>query len=231
MPLLAIDTSAAISTAIVFDDDTAIERNLLEFRLHSEQLNVVIADLLAEAKLNPGDLTDVAVGTGPGPFTGLRIGIAAARTMAFALDTPLYGVCSLDALANQATESLNLAAGTNILVATDARRREVYWATYQVPPTGDACTPPGLHQAGLISTSGPAVAKPTELSVPNQPSVIVGQGAVLYPDALPLTANSPTLPSAATLGRIANARANSGVAQPTEPRYLRRPDIHGVPSG
>ena len=208
MTLLAIDTSAGISVAVLFDDGRSVEVNTEETRLHAEQLSVLIAQVLSEAGVTTKDLSGIAVGTGPGPFTGLRIGLVAARTLAFALDLPLYGVCSLDALALQTVEDLKLHPGTEILVATDARRKEVYWAQYR----------------NLEPLLGSQVSSPTELP---HCEITVGQGAVLYPDVLHLSHGAPTLPSATALGRIALQRAAQNLPQPTDPLYLRRPDIHG----
>lgn len=253
MPLLALDTSAAISVAVLLGDGRVVERNLLEFRLHAEQLSVVIAAALAGAGVTPTDLTGIAVGTGPGPFTGLRIGLAAARTLAFVLDVPLYGVCSLDALAAQAIQQLELAPDTELIVATDARRREVYWAQYLVVPSWAETLPTHsapdkapkplanphtsiwpAYSAAPLSLVGPRVSKPDSVEqelAAILPNTIVGQGTLLYPDALPATQGAPALPSAAALGQIALSRAQLGIEQPTDPLYLRRPDIHGVPVG
>jgi len=231
-PLLAIDTSGAMSTAVVFADGGAVERNLLEFRLHAELLNVLVSETLTEAGITAKDLAGVAVGIGPGPFTGLRIGIAAARALAFALDIPLYGVGSLDALALQALEQLKLELppAAEIVVVTDARRREVYWAVYRMSNTNEADTN-ALQLPTQIT--GPYVSKASEIatSISNieadrQGRYVVGYGAELYPDSLHLTPRAPKYPSAAAIGRIARFRAISNQAQPTDPLYLRRPDIH-----
>src|SRR5689334_24959835 len=95
---------------------------------HGEMLAPGIADVLAQAGATSRDVTAVAVGVGPGPFTGLRVGLVTARTLALALGIPVHGVCSLDVLAAQAVGEG--AVDRPFLVATDARRKEVYWAAY-----------------------------------------------------------------------------------------------------
>ena len=94
----------------------------------------MIAEVLADAGVDRRELTSVVVGTGPAPFTGLRVGLVTARTLALALGIPARGVPSLDAIALRASRPCR--AGTEVLVATDARRREVYWSRYRVVGAG-----------------------------------------------------------------------------------------------
>src|SRR5512142_1987226 len=95
---------------------------------HGEQLAPLIEQALAQAGAGRQDLTAIAVGVGPGPFTGLRVGLVTARTLGFVLDIPVRGVCSLDVLAVEAADSG--AVSGHFVVATDARRKEVYLASY-----------------------------------------------------------------------------------------------------
>ncbi len=132
MYLLAIDTSANASAALldisdprgalVVDSFTSTANND-----HAEVLAPAIESLLEKADISGTELNGIAVGVGPGPFTGLRVGLATARTLAFVWGVPLHGVMSLDAIALDA-----VAAGVNteFVVAIDARRKEVYWARY-----------------------------------------------------------------------------------------------------
>jgi tRNA threonylcarbamoyl adenosine modification protein YeaZ len=158
--------------------------------------------VLALAGAGPTDLTHVVAGTGPGPFTGLRVGLVTARSLGDALSIPVHGVCSLDALALLHKDCADL------LVMTDARRREVYWARY----------------ADGLRTEGPAVDRPADLHLGQ--STLVGSGAVLYRDTFvghDVREDQPW-PSASALAEIAVGQLTAGTAGPADPLYLRRPD-------
>ena len=128
--LLAFDTATPFVTVALHDgEDVVAERRSTERMKHGEQLAPLIEAVLADAGVVRQDLTAIAAGVGPGPFTGLRVGLVTARTLAFVLDLPVYGVCSLDVLAVEA--ALGPAPiGSDFVVATDARRKEVYLASY-----------------------------------------------------------------------------------------------------
>jgi tRNA threonylcarbamoyl adenosine modification protein YeaZ len=148
--LLAIDTSAGTSVAVV-DRDAGLlaERDSDDTRGHAEVIGRYIAECLAEAGVTGARLSGVVAGVGPGPFTGLRVGIAAARTFAFGIGKPLIPVLSHDALA------FGLERPT--LITTDARRREVYWSRYAAP-----------DELGLpVRIAGPDLIKPGELLTPH----------------------------------------------------------------
>ena len=131
MLLLAIDTSAAV-TAAVHDGSAVLARELVhDPRHHAELLVPMVERVLADAGVERSQLTDVVAGRGPGPFTGLRVGLVTARTLGLALGVPVHGVGSLDALAQQVVDAGLAAEGETFVVATDARRREVYWARYE----------------------------------------------------------------------------------------------------
>ena len=217
MPVLALDTSAAVAVALTADDGAPLAaRRVTEERRHAELLGPMITEVLADAGVDRRRLTAVVVGTGPAPFTGLRVGLVTARTLALALGVPVLGVCSLDALAAQAAADLALDPGTEVLVTTDARRREVYWARYRVAGGTD-----------VEVVDGPAVARPDRLAQDGatEGAVVVGRGSVLYPEALAGAAGAPLDPEPAVLARIAIDRRARGVALPSEPLYLRRPDV------
>ena len=230
MAVLAIDTSDAISVAVVADDGAALASiNSAETRQHAEQLAVLIQAAVADAGLSMSDVAAVVVGTGPGPFTGLRVGIVTARTLGLALGTPVWGVPSHDVLAAQAISAQSLPPGAELLIVTDARRKEVYWSRYRV--TDDPLEP--------LLLAGPGVVKPAILAAelaPHDGAVMVGKGVSLYQqvwvDAGLIVPDQPTASQldATVLAQIAIARAERGLAQPTEPLYLRRPDIHGTPA-
>jgi tRNA threonylcarbamoyl adenosine modification protein YeaZ len=200
--LLALDTSSPqVSVALADGDEVRVERVAGRPMKHGEQLAPLIEEVLAAAGAVRQDVTSIGVGVGPGPFTGLRVGLVTARTLALVLDVPVYGVCSLDVLALEAVHTDVVAE--EFVVATDARRREVYWARYSA--TG-------------VRLSGPAVDRPLDVAFEGP---VVGEGAELYPAAFPLGLG-PTRPSSGWLARtIAGELAE---LHDPEPLYLRRPD-------
>lgn len=120
--LLAIDTSAGTSVAVVDAGRVLAEADEAGTRRHAEAIGTLLRAALADAGIEPRDVTGVVAGMGPGPFTGLRVGIAAARAFAFGIGVPVHPVVSHDAIARGREE--------RILVVTDARRREVAWSLY-----------------------------------------------------------------------------------------------------
>jgi tRNA threonylcarbamoyl adenosine modification protein YeaZ len=198
--LLAIDTATpSVGVALCRDGEELARHAVVDARRHNETLAVGVADVLARAGLTPRQLDGIAVGVGPGPYTGLRVGLITARALGHALGIGVHGVCSLDTLAAEA----GLAG--EFLVATDARRKEVYWARYR----------------DGVRVEGPDVALPTVVAYDGP---VVGEGAVLYPAAFP-DARSPRYPDPAHLARLVEATlAAGGECLPPEPLYLRRPD-------
>jgi tRNA threonylcarbamoyl adenosine modification protein YeaZ len=206
-----LDTSAAASAALLQDGTVLGEFASADTRSHSEVLAPAVQDLLRGAGARGADLDGIAVGVGPGPFTGLRAGLATARTLAFVWGVPLHGVMSLDALALEAAATVP--AGDGFLVATDARRREVYWARYQSPETPGALP---------VLLEGPHVGPAGEL--PDLPAF--GAGAGLYSGLVRADPDfSGALPHAAALGQVASARLAAGLPLlDTTPLYLRESD-------
>lgn len=200
--LLAFDTATPLVTVAIHDgQDVVVDLRAERAMLHAEQLAPLIERALADAGIVRQDLTAIAVGVGPGPFTGLRVGLVTARTLGFVLDIPVYGVCSLDVLAVEAVDTG--AVRGDFVVATDARRKEVYLARYD---------------AGGERLDGPVVGRPAELAT-DQP--VVGPGGELYPEAFS-NRTGPAVPSAGWLARaVTEERAE--LCDP-EPLYLRRPD-------
>ncbi len=227
MAVLALDTSAAVAVALVGPDGSRLAaRTSSERRRHAESLAPLVAAVLDDAGLDRTALTAVAVGTGPAPFTGLRVGLVTARTLALSLGIDVLGVPSVDALAVQSVADLGLDPGDEVLVATDARRKEVYWARYAV------VAHEGPHGVPVVRTlAGPDVAKAADvaaqLDVPAADGrlVVVGEGAQLYADVLAPDDDAPLVPDATVLARVALARRAAGEGLPTEPLYLRRPDV------
>jgi tRNA threonylcarbamoyladenosine biosynthesis protein TsaB len=210
--LLAFDTSSAAVTVALADPvtgDVVASSSTVDALRHGELLAPAIADALGAANCRPADLTRIAVGVGPGPFTGLRVGLVTARTMADVLGIEIVGVCSLDILARQSSLALPVA------VATDARRKEIYWALYDGPAA----------DGSRRRLEGPAVDRPADVAHVLAGLPVIGRGAVLYAEALGLEASSELLeyPSAEVLA-LGVATGTLPVVAP-DPLYLRRPDV------
>jgi len=225
--LLGLDTATPAVTVALHDGGQPLAQLVtVDSHRHAELLAPAIAKVIADAGAERDDLTGIAVGVGPGPYTGLRVGVVTARVLGAALGVPVYGVCSLDVLA------ADVEADGAFAVATNARRREVYWARYD--ETG--------------RRAGPHVGPPGD--VPGRDLPVAGEGPLLYPELFP-DGRWPTYPAAATLCRIAVAALTAGGASavsatvggasagggagpgpaavrpvllPPEPLYLRRPD-------
>ncbi|MDQ0663550.1 tRNA threonylcarbamoyladenosine biosynthesis protein TsaB [Arthrobacter ulcerisalmonis] len=212
MLILAIDTSAVASAALV--SDTAPEGVVASFstedtRSHAEVLAPGIHGMLASAGVTGQDVDALVAGVGPGPFTGLRSGIATARALAFAWGKPLHGLMSLDAVALEVAEST--AAVSEFLVVTDARRKEVYWARYSLDD----------GQLPLLE-DGPHVGFAADL--PDLPAF--GAGAGLYAGVLQAHPEFAwEQPDALYLGQFALARLAAGHdLLDSTPLYLRESD-------
>jgi tRNA threonylcarbamoyl adenosine modification protein YeaZ len=209
--VLAFDTSTpAVAVAVVAaGGEVCAEQVVVEANRQGELLAPLIRAALEEANAAPKDLAAIGVGLGPGPFTGLRVGIVTAKAMGDALRIPAYGVCSLDVIADQHRDLDGVFA-----VLSDARRKQVYWATYT---------------ASGARLDGPDLGRPDDVAdrLRGHASGVVGAGAQLYREAF-TGFEIPELgqyPSAAYLG--SRASKSAAAAAPTEdlrPLYLRRPD-------
>ncbi len=213
--LLAIDTSAGTSVAVVdYERGILAEHSSDDTRRHAEVIGELIAASLETSGVAASDLSGVVAGMGPGPFTGLRVGIAAARAFAFGAGKIVVPIVSHDAIAFGIVEPL--------IVATDARRHEVYWSAYSgvsgptVPVPDGALASGGraLGNAGLpLRTHGPSLAKAAELA-----SLVAEHGG-------PRLIEARTV-SAAALGLLAESLyANGRPFAADEPLYLRSPDV------
>lgn len=203
------------------------ERSKVDARAHGELLAPQVDAVLGEVGARPGDLGAIVAGLGPGPFTGLRVGLVTAATMGQVLGIPTYGVCSLDALGTAASP------GQPLLVATDARRREIYWAVYDGIDAG--ATEAGVDAGGaadrvaVTRISGPAVDAPAAVAAQARELgavVAVGEGARRYATELGLPLlPGPDHPPAYALATLAADRIRTGApGEPLTPLYLRRPD-------
>jgi tRNA threonylcarbamoyladenosine biosynthesis protein TsaB len=231
--VLGFDTATpAVSVALHDGERVIASASALDSRRHSELLTPMIAKVLADAGVPRTDLDVVAVGVGPGPYTGLRVGVVTARVLGSVLGLPVHGVCSLDIIAVAARGGLgpppqaataagsspradtaaSFGPGREFLVATDARRQEVYWARYDAacrrvagPQVGRAGSIPGAAELAVAGAGGPLY--------PEAFGEVIGPA---YPDAgvlCRLVAGSLTAPSPSHPPLLA-----------ADPLYLRRPD-------
>jgi tRNA threonylcarbamoyl adenosine modification protein YeaZ len=207
--VLGVDTATAAVTAVLAEvTDDGVRELATEVTVagqaHGERLAPAIETVLTATGHAPADLSAVVAGTGPGPFTGLRVGLVTATALGQTLAIPTYDVCTLDALGA-------VAGPGRVLVATDARRKEIYWASYL----------DGVRQ------TEPAVAKPAEVAAGLAVDRAVGDGAAKYAEVLGVpVADEPRYPVGTALVALAADRIRAGA--PTEtlvPRYLRRPDV------
>ncbi|MGO1225690.1 MAG: tRNA (adenosine(37)-N6)-threonylcarbamoyltransferase complex dimerization subunit type 1 TsaB [Brachybacterium sp.] len=225
--LLGIDTSGAVSVAIASGELTGPAPEILQVRAdersrhHDEVLLALIDEAMQAAGVERSELTGVVVGRGPGPFTGLRVGLVSARSIAAVLGVPLHGLSSLDGLAHQALAELDPAQegaahdGTvTVGVALDARRREVYHARYRREASGE-----------VTRISEPAVDAPAAVADElTACDILVGSGTGIYPDLLPATAELVHVDAGHLLLAAAALTARGVDLSSTEPMYLREPD-------
>lgn len=203
MNVLTIDTATpAVSAGVVrrAEDGTVqdlAERVTVDARAHAEQLTPNVLGAVSEAGISIADIDAVVVGCGPGPFTGLRVGMASAAAFGHALGVPVHGVCSLDAI--------GVHTDGDVLVVTDARRREVYWAHYREG----------------IRVDGPAVNAPADVAAVLQTSVAAVAGSPEHAALFDLPRLDVVYPTPAGLVR---AVTDWDDPQPLVPLYLRRPD-------
>lgn len=194
--ILGFDTATPRVTVALWEEGTVFAQRDSDgvAQRHGELLAPLISAVLAEARVSVGDLSRIAVGVGPGPFTGLRIGVVTARALGWSLGIPVVGVCTLDVIAASVGEQ-------DFAVATDARRKEVYFARYRNGRRVDE----------------PVVVKPEVVAMDD---LVVGPGGVLY--ASHFSNALDRYPDAGLLCRLVGM---GGVRSlDPEPMYLRRPD-------
>ena len=194
MNVLAIDTSVGVSVAILRSNGELTQSQAVDHGMQGELAADLISQVVAESGLEISEITDVVVGVGPGPFTGLRVGLVTARVFAHARNIPIHGICSLDAIAFDYAKPC--------VVVTDARRKELYWARYEDKRIGE-----------------PQVSKPEDLLAQFPDSEFVGPGAQLYPDFISGNVMELQAGSLAKLFVSGNA-----LLIDVSPMYLRKPD-------
>ncbi len=194
MNVLAIDTSVGVSVAILRSNGEVTQSQAVDHGMQGELTAELISEVVTQSGLEIGEITDVVVGVGPGPFTGLRVGLVTAAVFAHAIDIPIHGVCSLDAIAYDYKKPC--------IVVTDARRKELYWARYDGNRIGE-----------------PQVSKPEDLLAQFPESEFVGPGAQLYPDVISGKVSELKAGSLAKLFASGSAQLVD-----VAPMYLRKPD-------
>ena len=206
--LLAIDTSSGTSVAVLKDGVALAEIEIADTRSHTESIGDAINDALKQAGVSPSRIKAVVVGRGPAPFTGLRVGIAAAIMFAEGSGAKLFGIISLDAIARQELVARGVDAGGSwpdgqpLLVTSDARRSEHYWALYS-----------GLDRHGVpIRIEGPSVNRPADIE-----TSLAERGIS--------AATTSVVISARAIGELFEAQAAAGLlSHDVTALYLRNPD-------
>ena len=206
MKIAAFDTSSKALTLAILEDETLLAQMTLNIKKnHSITLTPAIDFLMNSLDMKPTDLDRIVVAQGPGSYTGLRMAVATAKTLAHTLKIELVGVSSLLALVPEQVEGL-------VIPVMDARRNNVYAGFYQ---SGQSVRPEAhLPLAEVLEIAG----------VADQPVTFVGETAVFAEQieaALPGVSVQPTLPDAAAIGRL-------GLDLPAQsihdfvPNYLKR---------
>ena len=210
--ILGIDTASALTSVAVVDDEgrVVLEREHEDPRRHAEVIGPLLADVVAA--VDPADVAVIACGVGPGPYTGLRVGIAAALALGVAWERPVHGLCSLDAVAAEAQAGVG---AVPVTVAVDARRSEVYWARYDA--TGRRVDGPRVGPAAEAPPDA-VTAPPRAAWVARRVLALVAAGDVVRHGDLPLDRHGEDT------GATADALAGAGLLPP-RPLYLRRPDV------
>jgi len=194
MNVLAIDTSVGVSVAILRSNGEVTQSQAVDHGMQGELTAELISKVVTDSGLEIQEITNVVVGVGPGPFTGLRVGIVTAAVFAHAREISIHGICSLDAVAFDFAKPC--------VVVTDARRKELYWARYDGLRVGE-----------------PQVSKPEALAAQFPESEFVGPGAKLYPDYI---SGDVMELKAGSLARL--FASGSAQLVDVSPMYLRKPD-------
>ena len=189
-----MDTSVGVSVALLRSDGELTQSQTVDHGMQGELTAELISQVVADSGLEISEITEVVVGVGPGPFTGLRVGLVTAEVFAHARNIPIHGICSLDAIAFDYAKPC--------VVVTDARRKELYWARYDGKRIGE-----------------PQVSKPEELLAQFPDSEFVGPGSQLYPDFI---SGKVLELKAGSLAKLFAAGAAQLVD--VSPMYLRKPD-------
>lgn len=218
MRWLCIDTSSGADVAVVTPQATGRAHDDNP-RAHAEGLALLIQTALEDAELPAqamkAELDAVVVGTGPAPFTGLRAGLITARVLARTCGIEVYGLSSMEILARACLDELP--AGAEVVVVTDARRKEVYWARYRAA---------GPHDVETLDA--PAVGDPVTVAnrFADSEVTFAGPGCAVYPQVFAQPMNTNAVDAAIAVRLVQARQLLDNPDFSTEPLYLRRPDIH-----
>jgi len=209
MRILALDTSSAVTSVAVLDGDHVVaEREHHDPRRHAEVLAVLVREIL------PPDVAMIACGVGPGPYTGLRAGIATAQALGLARSVPVIGVCSLDAIAHAVAAR---ETASEFSVGIDARRKEMYWGRYAAD--GSRISGPDIDWANGWSGYGPADGWfPRAADVGRIVVRALARGEHITDVSVPLIDHRAQQ-------SVTGAAIADRVLLPPRPLYIRRPDV------
>ena len=219
MIVVAIETSTPQTSVAIGSEAGLLARISVAGKARQEAVTPALEQLLAWSDLELTRVSGIAVGTGPGLFTGLRVGVATAKTLAQVLGVPILGISSLDTLAFSVRYTHK-----RIVAVIDGRRGEVFWSAYRPVP------------GGIVRETEPVVAPPdhlaAELGVTREDVLAVGNGAILYRDVLQeahveFASASVAHPDAAALAELAVPRflrEEHDRLTDVVPTYLRKSD-------
>jgi tRNA threonylcarbamoyladenosine biosynthesis protein TsaB len=221
--ILGIETSTLNASVAVCDGDIVVAKGDSAVNTHSEQLLILVDEALSEASVALRDLDGIAVGAGPGSFTGLRIGMATAKGLAYATSKPLWAVSSLAALASDLCAARTV-GDRIVMTVLDARRKEIFVGFFRASESGvtaiapERVLPPAdLHE--LVAEIAGAGERP----------IAVGNGLEIYADAfddslddlVERAIGAPALPSATAVTRLASVGNLPDVLTTGTPAYVR----------
>ena len=207
MKVLGIDTATPFASVALLDDSSVLAETRSDTAGHRADLLVLVDEVCKRAGVAPAALDGVAIGAGPGSFTGLRIGMATAKGIAFAAERPLWAVSSLAALAYP---ELERDASATVVAVLDARRGEVYAGAYR------------SEGGAIVLVSDERVLPPGELTAFAPPGArFVGDAAAAYPELAQLPGTWGSRPSGAAVAKLALGGARVDVLVSGVPTYIR----------
>lgn len=221
--IVAVDTSSAVTVMGTGSlAGPGVQARMPGGRRHAEGIDLLFADTISPAISDATTVEAITVGIGPGPYSGLRVGIAFAIGLGRAWSVPVLGVCSLDARAWQCarSEAPTLAHGTLFAITADARRSEVYWARYSVGDRVQRIAGP------MVLTEIPRERTFEEIEI--DPSVLAHEVAVLLASGVkPRPVEGALVPHG---NNAQNFALGTGPLFHPTPLYLRQPDVT-LPAG